>query len=236
MFKNWFSTVKEQSGGFGNKYRVPRCDDEGNVLVALTGGGDATAANQALQLAEEEAINTALGLKADVLATDSTGSWSAIALFKGIIDVLLDVKTAYNASHSLSDFALRTSAVIHGESTAGGGAIVSVKVTPSGALATNSEINYPVTALSSGLANAITTGGVAQNIIAADAAGYHYFVKNLSNETLWISTLATAVAASPSIPLEANGGWYETPDSCLVTGALSIIGATTGSSFVVRDW
>lgn len=57
-----------------------------------------------------------------------------------ILNVLTDVKAPYSASHSLSDFALNTSAVLHGESTAGGGSIVRVKVNPSGTLATESTL------------------------------------------------------------------------------------------------
>ena len=37
MFDNWWSTVKEISGGIGNKYRRPRCDDEGRAEVVVSG-------------------------------------------------------------------------------------------------------------------------------------------------------------------------------------------------------
>lgn len=176
-----------------------------------------------------------------------------------ILDVLTDVKAAYSAPHSLSDLALNTSAVLHGESTAGGGSIVRVKVNPSGTLATESTLTAGsvvigkvgidqttdgttnlvvtknrVTTVSSG-SGTITTGGTAQTAIATDANGYNYLIQNNSSSDLWFSTLATAIIGQPSIRLPA-GAVYETPDSLKAVGALSVIGATTGQSFTVRKW
>jgi len=37
MFDNWWSTVKEVSGGIANKYRRPRCDDDGYPQVRIIG-------------------------------------------------------------------------------------------------------------------------------------------------------------------------------------------------------
>lgn len=56
----------------------------GRVLVdaAVTGGGDATAANQVLQIAQETAFNTALGLMADAACATDNGTCSTIALIK----------------------------------------------------------------------------------------------------------------------------------------------------------
>lgn len=91
-----------------------------------------------------------------------------------------------------------------------------------------------VTTVSSG-SGTITTGGVAQNVLAADSNGYNYFIQNNSTGDLWFSTLATAVASQPSIRLPA-GAVYETPDSLKAVGALSVLGATTGQAFTVRKW
>lgn len=57
------------------------------------GGGDASAANQTLQLAQETAIAAAAGAKADAKATDSTSSWSLVALLKGIFSQLASALT-----------------------------------------------------------------------------------------------------------------------------------------------
>jgi hypothetical protein len=77
-------------------------------------------------------VNPDNGVKIDA-ATMPTGGSGILGWLSAIHEVFSNVKTAYNASHSLSDFALRTSAVIHGESTAGGGTIIGMKVSPSGA-------------------------------------------------------------------------------------------------------
>lgn len=50
--------------------------------AVITGGGDATAANQVLQIAQETAFNTALGAIADTACATDNGSCSAIALIK----------------------------------------------------------------------------------------------------------------------------------------------------------
>lgn len=53
--------------------------------VAVTGAGDASAANQVLQITQETAINTVLGLQADAAAASDTGTASYIALFKRLL-------------------------------------------------------------------------------------------------------------------------------------------------------
>lgn len=56
----------------------------GRLLVdaAVTGGGDATAANQVLQITQETAFNTALGAMADAACATDNGTCSTIALIK----------------------------------------------------------------------------------------------------------------------------------------------------------
>ena len=81
----------------------------------------------------------------------------------------------------------------------------------------------------------ITAGGTAQTIIAADTSGYHYSIQNNSAGDLWIDSLATAIVGQPSFKLAA-GDYYETPANMTITGALSIIGATTGQTFTARKY
>lgn len=61
-----------------------QCDSSGRPIVVATisGGGDATAANQVLQIAQETAFNTALGLMADAACATDNGTCSTIALIK----------------------------------------------------------------------------------------------------------------------------------------------------------
>lgn len=81
----------------------------------------------------------------------------------------------------------------------------------------------------------ITTGGTAQTAVAANTARKYLFIQNPSTASgsLWFSTVATAVAASPSIEL-VPGASYESGLFC-PTGAVSIIGATTGMAFTGRE-
>lgn len=81
----------------------------------------------------------------------------------------------------------------------------------------------------------ITTGGAAQDALAANLQRVGYEVQNQSGGSLWISDIATAVAAQPSWEL-VPGERYWTPDTYRPKGALSIIGATTGQAFAVREW
>jgi len=57
---------------------------ESTVVSSALPTGAATSASQALQLAQETNINTALGLTADAVATTDTGTFSLIALTKRI--------------------------------------------------------------------------------------------------------------------------------------------------------
>ena len=81
----------------------------------------------------------------------------------------------------------------------------------------------------------ITLGGTAQNAMAANSSRVGFMIQNISAGDLWINTLTTAVADQPSIKV-APGQLYETPLTMPCTGAVSIIGATTGQKFVGREW
>jgi hypothetical protein len=81
----------------------------------------------------------------------------------------------------------------------------------------------------------ITAGNSAQTIAALNAARFGYFIQNVSAGDLWFSTLATAVIGQPSIKLGSGQSVTVTsPD--VTTGAISIIGATTGQAFAAREW
>jgi len=81
----------------------------------------------------------------------------------------------------------------------------------------------------------ITTGFTAQQAAAANTSRHYLFIQNPSTApgSLWFSTVATAVAASPSIEL-VPGASYET-GSFVPTGAVSVIAATTGHAFTARE-
>jgi len=81
----------------------------------------------------------------------------------------------------------------------------------------------------------ITAGGTAQTIIASNAARKGFEIQNQSNGDLYFSTLATAIQGQPSVRL-SPGQLYETPLGGSGTGAVSLIGATTGQAFAAREW
>lgn len=59
-----------------------------------TGAGDASAANQQLEISQLSALNTAVGTKADAVATSDTGSFSLVSLIKKVSQSLSSVVTA----------------------------------------------------------------------------------------------------------------------------------------------
>lgn len=81
----------------------------------------------------------------------------------------------------------------------------------------------------------ITLGGTAQQLLAVNANRKGYWVQNSSSGDLWISELTTAVASQPSLKIPA-GALYESITGAAPTGAISIIGATTGQAFTAREW
>lgn len=82
----------------------------------------------------------------------------------------------------------------------------------------------------------ITSGGTAQNAAAALSTRVYFFLLNPATETeiLWFSTVATAVAASPSIPLYP-GQSFEFNGTFCPSGAVSVIAATTGHVWIGRE-
>lgn len=81
----------------------------------------------------------------------------------------------------------------------------------------------------------ITSGGTAQTAAASNAGRKGFSVQNVSGGDLWWSTLATAIQGQPSHKLPPNA-LYETPLHAVPTGAISIIGGTTGQAFTMREW
>lgn len=81
----------------------------------------------------------------------------------------------------------------------------------------------------------ITAGGVAQTLMAANAARGGFIIQNVSTGDLWFSSVGTAAASQPSIWLPA-GSYYEPPETGVPITAISIFGATTGQAFTAREW
>lgn len=82
----------------------------------------------------------------------------------------------------------------------------------------------------------ITTGGVAQTLMAANITRSGFMVLNLSAGDLWINELGgTASASQPSIKI-TTGQLYETMTGQPCPEAITIFGATTAQAFTAREW
>jgi len=81
----------------------------------------------------------------------------------------------------------------------------------------------------------LTTGGTAQTAAAARNQRAFLLIQNPENETenLFFSVDTTAVADSPSISLAPGDGVIF--DQVVPTGAVSVIAATTGHQFTVKE-
>ena len=80
----------------------------------------------------------------------------------------------------------------------------------------------------------ITTGGAAQDAVAALATRKAYFFQNISSESMWGSWVGTAAPnAAGSFPIQPNGVIRST--QVCETTALSIYGATTGQKFTMWE-
>lgn len=82
----------------------------------------------------------------------------------------------------------------------------------------------------------ITTGGTAQQLMAANATRRGWSIKNQSAGSLWFNELGvTAVADQPSFELRPNES-YTSEAGVSSVAAISIIGATTSQAFAAREW
>jgi len=103
-----------------------------------------------------------------------------------------------------------------------------------------SAVAIPVTyatATRTSRSGTITTGGAAQQLMAANSSRKGWFLQN-NNTTgnIWFDeTGSTAVATQPSIKLYP-GDYYESPPGGSTPTAISIIGDTTGMTFSAREW
>lgn len=81
----------------------------------------------------------------------------------------------------------------------------------------------------------IASGGTAQTAVAANASRRYLLVQNVSlTEDLWLNFGVAAVASQPSILLRP-GSSFESSPAFVSTQLVSVIAATTGHAFVVKE-
>lgn len=81
----------------------------------------------------------------------------------------------------------------------------------------------------------ITTGGVAQVLMALNSQRRGYWFQNVSAGDLWISAVGAAAAAQPSMKIPPNA-LFEVNPGTVPTGELSVFGATSAQAFSAREW
>lgn len=81
----------------------------------------------------------------------------------------------------------------------------------------------------------ITAGGTAQAGPVANVGRSHLFIQNISDTTMWVNFGVTAVADQPSIQIVAGAILRYDAPAFVPQGAVSVIGATTGKKFVLKE-
>jgi hypothetical protein len=82
----------------------------------------------------------------------------------------------------------------------------------------------------------VTSGGTAQQLMAANASRHGWFIQNNSDAELWVNVFGgTAVTSQPSLKIAA-GDYYESSQGGATGAAISIIGATTGKTFTAGEY
>ncbi len=212
------------SGGGGGGGAVTIADGadaaQGAVSDAAVTAGAAGTLSAKLRSVSRDigAVSTGQGAVADAAVTNPASSGSVIALLKGFLSML-----------TLTGSVTETAPASDTASSGVNGRLQRI------AQNLTSLLNRFGGATLVSASGTITTGGTAQQIAGSNAACRGFLIQNNSSGDLWFSTLATAVQSQPSIRLPA-GYFYESPLGGVGTGAISIIGATTGQAFTAREW
>lgn len=161
----------------------------GRLLVdaAVSGGGDATAANQVLQIAQETAFNTALGAMADAACATDNGTCSTIALLKRGNQRLTTIIAGIPVTNA-GTFAVQATLVAETTKVIG---TVNQGTSPwviSGSLTANQSVNVAqMNGVTTTMGNGIAGTGVQRVAIASDNTAFSV------NATLAANTANTYV-------------------------------------------
>ncbi len=81
----------------------------------------------------------------------------------------------------------------------------------------------------------VTSGGVAQTLMALNTARRGGSIQNQSTGDLWLRATSAAAATQPSFWLPA-GAFVTLDELGITTELVSIYGATTSQAFAAREW
>lgn len=162
--------------------------------------------------------------------TEGSKALAAATVQSGMIGDMLRVAGTVVGTYAASTITV----IVEARQDAGGASSVGLDATSLAALESITAV--PTSGSLTNRSGTIATGGAAQDAAAANSSRKYLFLLNPQTETeiLWFSTVATAVAASPSIPLYP-GQSFEMNGFVCSTGAVSVIAATTGHVFIARE-
>lgn len=80
----------------------------------------------------------------------------------------------------------------------------------------------------------IVTASVAVNPLPANSNRIYLLVQNTSSDDLYINFTTTATTGSPSVLLKAGEGFVFEQDF-ITTESVSVIGATAGQTFTIKE-
>ncbi len=82
----------------------------------------------------------------------------------------------------------------------------------------------------------VTAGGVAQVLMAANAARRGWSLQNQSTGDLWLNELGgTAAATQPAVQIAPGASVVNVTNGVSLL-AISVFGVTTGQAFTAREW
>ena len=96
-------------------------------------------------------------------------------------------------------------------------------------------VDTVVKAAATSRSGTIAAGGTAQVLMPANATRRGFSIQNQSTAALYFNAVANATADNNSLVLQP-GDYFESSVHHVGTGAVSIIGATTGQAFYAREF
>lgn len=206
--------------------RTGYMDQTGRVCGASTisGGGDATAANQVLQIAQETAFNTALGVQADAACATDNGACGLLALVKRGNQRLTSVITALGTPMQATG---GTVGLVAGTAIVGKFGIdqTTPGTTNLVALAANQSVNVAqINGVTPLMGNGATGTGALRVSIANDSTG---IVGLPAAGTSVVGTKAAGTAAATSV---LGGAVYNATPPTLTDGQQAAAQADTAGS------
>lgn len=196
--------------------------------------GAATAANQATANTSLSNIDTDLGALADSAASNDTGSFSLISLFKRLLSTKLPEQSSGRipvtlASAGTTGSTAPTTANLYAGTD--GTNLRAISVDTSGRPNTNI---IPQSGNITTRSSTITTGGTSQQVAASNTSRKYFAIQNISDTDMYLGVGYTPTTTT-GILLTKSGGGLAFESTFIPTQAINILCATTGKAFVAWE-